>query len=92
MESPNGWILPGGEYVECGFCGHLQCAIDVFKQRGENLELIAVKVSMSESYGIVRFLTERRDLTQEQKMRIEEYCEIFDYELPPIYFTFEGLI
>jgi hypothetical protein len=92
MESPNGWILPGGEYVECGFCAHLQCAIDVFKQRGENLEQIAVKVSMSENYGVVCFSTESRGLTQEQKRRIEEYCEVFDCKLPPIYFTLEGLI
>ncbi|MCK9588152.1 MAG: hypothetical protein M0Q93_02180 [Terrimicrobiaceae bacterium] len=92
MDSKNGWILPDGEYIECGHGGHIRCAEEKMGMKEEELEKIAVKVTVMESIeDDPIFLTERKRMTQEQLRTIEKYCVHFRYRPPLEYFYQQDL-
>jgi hypothetical protein len=100
----NGWILPDGQFINCGYLMHIRCAEDKFGKTEEELEKTAVKVAcLPASLRIERmresgkkeyhphFLTQRNRMTKAQLKTIERYCVKHGFRPPSDYFIQQGL-
>ncbi|KKR12433.1 MAG: hypothetical protein UT42_C0055G0002 [Candidatus Falkowbacteria bacterium GW2011_GWA2_39_24] len=105
MESRNGWIMPGGEYIDCAYGQHEECAWERLHKSEETLSKTAIKVHMSEDTQLdfllfmktgkrqqPLFLTTRREYTNEQLNTVEKYCLHFGLHPPTEYFYQKDLL